>query len=182
MRAWILACLLVALPLAAAEVPTPLRNWLQALDSAPTPAQLRRAGGPQVAALLEQVVRNPKEVGFVRNRAIGLMSLLDDAPSEARLHKLLRLDDDGLRATTSLAWLAGPARRHPADVDGTVAALLADPAAVVRSATARGLNYLADRPHARALAVQQRARETDAAVRAALDAAIRKLDDPSPRR
>ncbi len=176
MRFWMLACLFLTLPAAAAEVPEPLRNWLQALDSAPTAAQLQRAGGLQTAQSLERVARDRKEVSFVRHRAIGLLSLLEDATSEGRLHTLLRIPDDSLRATAALAWLAGPARRHPAEVEPTVAALLADRAPGVRSATARGLGYWPDHARARVLAVQQRAREPNADVRAALDAAIRKLD------
>lgn len=176
MRLILLACLLVAFPAQAVDVPESLRNWLQALDSAPTPVQLQRAGGPRTAELLENVARDSKEVGFVRHRAIGLLGLLDDAASEARMRKLLRMADDNLRATAALAWLAGPARRHPAGIGPTVAALLADRAGAVRLATARGLGYLTDRVGARALAVQRRAREPDIDVRAGLDAAIRKLD------
>ncbi len=181
-RRGLLILLLWALPVYAAEVPAALRNWLQALDSAPTPAQLQRAGGPQTAALLERVARDAHELPLVRNRALGLLSLLDDAPSEARLRDLLRLPEDRLRATAALAWLAGPARRHGAGTEATVAALLADRAAGVRSAAARGLGYLADPRQARALAVQQRAREADPTVRAALDAAMRQLDRAAPQR
>lgn len=178
----LLICLLIALPARAAEVPAGLRNWLQALDSAPTPAQIQRAGGPQTAALLDRVIRDPKEVAFVRHRAIGLLGQLDDPASLARMTKLLKLQDNSLRATAAVAWLAGPARRHPQGVLPEIATLLADRAAAVRSATARGLTYAPDRPQARALAVQQRAHETQPEVRAALDAAIRKLDEPPPRR
>ncbi len=177
MRVWMLICLLFAWPAHAAEVPVALRNWLQALDSAPTPAQVQRAGGPRTVELLDQVVRDGHEVSFVRSRAIGLLSLLDDPPAEARIRKLLTLRDDNLRATAALAWLAGPAHRHPSGTAATVALLLADPSATVRAATARGLGYCVDRPQTRALAVQRRARESDAGVRAALDAAIRKLDE-----
>ena len=182
MRIWMLICLLFACPVHAAEVPVALRNWLQALDSAPTPAQVQRAGGSRTVDLLDQVVRDGHEVLFVRSRAIGLLSLLDDAPAETRMRKLLTLRDDNLRATAALAWLAGPARRHPSGTASTLALLLADPSAAVRSATARGLGYCADRPQTRALAVQRRARESDPVVRAALDAAIRKLDEQSARR
>ena len=175
-RVYLVVCLLIASPLAAAEVPVELRNWLQALDSAPTPEQIQRAGGPQVGEKLERVVRDPKEVAFVRHRAIGLLSELDDAASLTRLNTLLTLPDDALRATAALAWLAGPARRHPQGVMPKIAKLLADRAAVVRAAVARGLVYVADLPQARALAAQQRAKETHADVRAALDLAMRKLD------
>ena len=176
MRVWMLSVLVLALPVQAVEVPAPLRNWLQALDSAPTAAQLQRAGGPHTAALLAQVAEDAKEGQFVRNRAIGLLSLLPDPASEARLAKLLQLPDDALRATAALAWLAGPAHRQPTGADKAIAALVADRAAAVRSATARGLGYLTDKPLARALAVRQRAHETDPSVRAALDAAIRQID------
>ena len=104
------------------------------------------------------------------------LSVLEGAPAETYLRKLLTLPDDALRATAALAWLAGPARRV-ASPDAQVLVLLHDRAAGVRSATARGLGYLSDRKQARALAVQQRAQEQDAAVRATLDAAIRKLDE-----
>ncbi len=180
-RGWLVILVLLASPVQAAELPEALRGWLTALDSAPTAAQVRRAGGPKTAALLDEVARKHGEVIFVRNRAVGLLSLLDDAESEARLRKLLQFPDEGIRATAALAWLAGPARRHPQGVDATVVLLLSDRSAAVRSAAARGLNYLPNRTSTRDFAVRQRARESDATVRASLDAAIRKLDETSRR-
>ena len=176
MRVCVLIVLLFALPALAAEVPAGLRNWLQALDSAPTPEQIQRAGGVDTPQLLDRVIRDPKEISYVRYRAIGLLGQLDDPTSLLRLQKLLTLPDDALRATAALAWLAGPARRHPQGTLPRIAALLADRAVAVRTAAARGLTYLPNVPQVRALAVGQRAHETQADVRAALDAAIRKLD------
>ena len=184
-RVWLGALLLAALsprPAAGVPVPPALRGWLEALDSAPTPAQVRRAGGDQVATLLDGVARDGKEIAFVRNRAIGLLSQLDDAASEKKLRRLLQLSAPAQRATAALAWLAGPLARHPSWVSATLPTLLADPAAGVRAAAARGLRYVADRRLARALAVAQRARESDVAVRSALDAAIVQIDAPQGKR
>jgi HEAT repeat protein len=179
MRVCMLIVLLFALPALAAEVPAGLRNWLQALDSAPTPEQIQRAGGSQTPQLLDRVIRDPKEISYVRHRAVGLLGQLDDPASLTRMQKLLNLPDDALRATAALAWLAGPARRHPQGTLPRIAALLADRAVQVRTATARGLAFLPDRPQVRALAVQQRAHEAHPDVRAALDAAIHKFDAPT---
>lgn len=170
--------LLTLLAIAAAPVPPPLHGWLTALDSAPTPAQLRQAGGPTLVQTLARVAQDPKAPQLERYRAAGFLALLDDKAADVALGKLLTHPDDGLRATAVLAWLSGPVRRHPELAQGRMGALLADKAPGVRDAAVRGLRYLPDRRAARALAATQRAREQDPAVQRQLDAAIRALDAP----
>ena len=157
-------------------VPPPLRQWLTALDSAPTPTQLERAGGTHVTDVLVQVAKSAHEPQLQRHRAIGLLGLLDRRDAQAALALLTQHPDPGLRATAVLAWLSGPVHRHPALAGRRVEALLTDKSPAVRDAAARGLRFVVNTPVARAWATAQRAREQDPGVRQQLDQSIRELD------
>ena len=176
MHALLLAGLTMMTLHASHAVPGPLRQWLTALDSAPTPTQLERAGGVHVTDVLVTVVKSAEEPQLQRHRAIGLLGLLDRHDAQTALLQLTHHKDPALRATAVLAWLSGPAHRHPALADRRVEALLTDKSAAVRDAAARGLRFVVNAPQARAWATAQRARETDAGVRQQLDQTIRQLD------
>lgn len=158
----------------AAEVPAPLRAWLQALESVPTEAQLRQAGGRDVEVHLDAVVHDPHETRYARHRSLSLLGILPSATE--RLRKDLRIPDPGLRATAAVAWAAGPGRRDARKAMIELDKLLDDPEPEVRSATARGLLFVNDARLARDHAARRRAREKVPEVRQALDRTMRQLD------
>ena len=177
-----LLLLMLSTPVLAVEVPPKLRSWLQALDSAPTPAQLQRDGGAQVVPTLEAVVRSRQESSYARHRAIGLLGTLAMAAeptANQRLVALQSIDDPALRATAVVA-LAATCRRQCAVTVAQIRLWLADPAVAVRSAAARSLHWLPNHRDVRALAVKQLETEKIQAVQAELRQAIGRLDQPPP--
>jgi hypothetical protein len=160
----------------AAEVAPPLRTWLHALESVPTPAQLQHAGGAHLEADLDAVVHDGRETGYARHRALSFLGILPTATATARLRKDLRLPDPELRATAAVAWAAGPGRREPAKAMIELDKLLDDKVPAVRAAAARGLLFVADPKLARDHAARQRGREQVPEVLQALDHTLRQLD------
>lgn len=166
-----------AMPLHAAEVPSGLRTWLQALEAVPRPEQLRKAAGPELETLLDQVVRDPREATYARHRALSFLGLLDTPLAAARLEALVGMTDPSLRATAALAWAGGPGRRQPQQAWPVLDRLLRDPAPQVRAAAVRGLAMVADRKGARDRVIARFKDEKDAEVRAACQRTLQRLKD-----
>ena len=140
----LLGALAPSVPAAAAPAAPGLRAWLQAVEAVPTAEQLRRAGGPEVARTLDQVVGDTAEPTYARHRAVSFLAILDTPEATRRLQARTHLPDADLRATAALAWAAGPGRRRHPQAWREIDRLLADPAVNVRTAAARGLEFVAD--------------------------------------
>ncbi len=173
---WTTAATLLATPAFAVEVNQPLRAWLLAMESVPTPAQLVQAGGPSVEVALDAVVHDGHETTYARHRALSFLGILATPKATERLRKDLTLADPALRATGAVAWAAGPGRRDARKAMPVLDKLLNDAVPAVRSAAARGLLFLPDAKLARDHAAKRRAKETHPEVLKALDFALRKLD------
>jgi len=159
----------------ALRAPAPLTVWLRAVDATPSAAQLARTHR-KAAWWLDRVARDRPTPTMIRHRAIALLAILTSRGAERRLHRLLTIKEPAFRASAAVAWASGPGRRRPAQSVDTMRRALGDTAAAVRKAAARALVLYGDSKVARSLAVQRRAIESDAAVRAVLDATIRRLD------
>ena len=159
----------------ATEVPPALRSWLLAYDSVPSAAQVRQAGGTAASGLLDRVVLDTRETGYARQRALAFLGTLDEAKATALLRKHLHSTEPGLRRTGALAWAMGPARRGDTDSLPPLATLLADPEPSVRTAAARGLEFVHNRETALAKAKQRRQIEKHPEVKASLDHAVQTL-------
>ncbi len=179
--------------------PVTLQSWLRARHATPTAAQLRRAH-PKPVTALTRVIADRRAPPPQRRKAVSLLARLPGKVARGALWRVVEghvqprrsgsrraatkgrasrrgpPERSALRAVAVAAWCAGPAQRDEGDAVARALRLVDHPLRALRAAAAHGLSWLPRPRRARDVAARRRAREPEARVQRALDAAIRKLD------